>query len=122
MRCTAAISLLNSCFHPKAAEGSMKKGSVTASAHRTPPVVAGDPAASSHTMRASPITVPSVVPELQAHHPGVAGVQLLRQPRPAAAGRNVVHTFGHLGCVFAEPIGVPAQRAVIPVAAVEPAG
>ena len=35
------------------------------SAHTTtPPVVAGDPAASSHTMQASPITVPSVVPEL----------------------------------------------------------
>jgi hypothetical protein len=30
----------------------------------TPPVVAGDPAASSHTMQASPITMPSVVPEL----------------------------------------------------------
>src|SRR6185369_11721629 len=88
----------------------------------TPPVVAGDPAASSHTMQASPITVPSVDRELQAHHPGVAGVQLLRQPRHAAAGRYVVHTFGHLGSVFAEPIGVPAQGAAAPVAAVEPAG
>src|SRR6476620_3081485 len=42
------------------------RDSVTApSAHTmTPPVVAGDPAASSHTMQASPITMPSVVPEL----------------------------------------------------------
>src|SRR6185312_5407380 len=54
--------------------------------------------------------------------PGVAGVQLLRQPRHAAAGRYVVHTFGHLGSVFAEPIGVPAKGAATPVAAVEPAG
>src|SRR4029077_20471280 len=61
---------------------------------------------------------PSVVPELQAHHPGVAGVQLLRQPRHAAAGRYVVHTFGHLGSVFAEPIGVPGQRAATPPVAV----
>ena len=66
---------------------------------------------------------PSVVPELQAHHAGVAGVQLVRQPRHAAAGRYVVHTLGHLGSVFAEPGGVPAQGAATPpVAVVEAAG
>src|SRR6476661_4545699 len=66
---------------------------------------------------------PSVVPELQAHHPGVAGVQLVRQRGHAARRSDVVRTLGHLGSMLAEPFGIPVQRRAAPAgAAVEAAG